>query len=242
MDWFIATGSFDALRHGPFFEGLRTLMARRFAFNVRTSGATFLRTLYSEEDLNGPRGNDEERDKNIAGVADCTHRASQASFWDWNGGSSPFFWRWQPAIQRDMRDGTPLFVTGPLPSNTKPQRMPHDPTIAERIMAKVNKVRLRCYIAVGLVLSLTAYFHVPKGDDDIRMVYDLTASGLNDVLWAPSFWMPTIINVCDCATHSSWFGDVDAGEMFLNYWLDPAIRPYAGVDVSWDTSGGGEVA
>ena len=225
--------------HDPLFHGLRSLMARRFAFNVRTSGAAYLRSRYTEDELAGPTGVDLERDKDVAGVADCNGRASQASFWDWNGGSSPFFWRWQPAIQRDMRDGTKLFVKGPLPSNTAPQRMPSDPSIAQRIMDKVNKVRLRCYIAVGLVLSLTAYFHVPKGEDDIRMVYDLTVSGLNDVLWAPSFWMPTIVNVFDCATHSSWFGDVDAGEMFLNYWLDPAIRPYAGVDVSWDTSGGG---
>ena len=62
------------------------------------------------------------------------------------------------------------------------------------------------------------------------MVYDLTACGLNDALWAPTFWMPTVLSVLDCATHSSWFGDVDAGEMFLNYWLDEAIRPYAGVE------------
>ena len=210
-----------------------------FRSNVRRSGQTYLRSRYSSGTLVQSEGLSLERDRDVAGVADCVQRADSASFWDWNGGSSPFFWRWQPAIQRDMRDGTPLFVKGPLSSFKRAQRMPSDPSIASRIMAKVNKVRLRLYIAVGLVLSLTAYFHVPKGDDDIRMVYDLTASGLNDALWAPSFWMPTVQDVLDCATHTSWYGDVDAGEMFLNYWLDPAIRPYAGVDVSWDTSGGG---
>ena len=69
------------------------------------------------------------------------------------------------------------------------------------------------------------------------MVYDLTASGLNDALWIPSFWMPSVKNVLDCAIHSSWFGDVDVGEMFLNFPLDLAIRPYCGVDVSWMEDG-----
>ena len=45
--------------------------------------------------------------------------------------------------------------------------------------------------------------------------------------------MPTIMNVLDCATADSWFGDVDAAEMFLNYLLDVDVRPYAGIDVTW---------
>ena len=65
------------------------------------------------------------------------------------------------------------------------------------------------------------------------MVYDLTASGLNAAIWSPTFWLPQVANVLDCAQHDSWFGDIDAGDMFLNYPLDPKIRPYAGVDVSW---------
>ena len=49
--------------------------------------------------------------------------------------------------------------------------------------------------------------------------------------------MPSVGNVLECCTHSSWFGDVDAGEMFLNFPLDLAIRPYCGVDVSWMEEG-----
>ncbi len=83
------------------------------------------------------------------------------------------------------------------------------------------------------IIGLTNYFHVPKRESDIQIVYDLTKSGLNAALWAPTFCMPTVTNVLDCATHSSWFGDVDAGEMFFNYPLDKDMRQYAGVDVSW---------
>eukprot|EP00957_Ditylum_brightwellii_P045994 3489095-Ditylum_brightwellii.AAC.1 len=108
-----------------------------------------------------------------------------------------------------------------------------DQNIKDRVKLKLSKVILRGYLALGAVLNLTSYFHVPKGEDDIRMVYDATACGLNDALWAPTFWMPTILNILDAATETSWFGDVDAGEMFLNYPLDIGMRAFAGVDASW---------
>ena len=45
--------------------------------------------------------------------------------------------------------------------------------------------------------------------------------------------MPTVRIILDCATNVLWFGDVDAGEMLLNYPLDRAISPFAGVYFSW---------
>jgi hypothetical protein len=44
--------------------------------------------------------------------------------------------------------------------------------------------------------------------------------------------LPTIDNVTDCATSSSYFGDVDAAEMFLTFPHHSQIRPYAGVDLT----------
>jgi hypothetical protein len=67
---------------------------------------------------------------------------------------------------------------------------------------------------------------------DIRVVYDATVCGLNDALWAPNFFLPTVDSILRNASSSSWFGDIDLGEMFLNYPLDEDIRPYAGVDVT----------
>ena len=46
-------------------------------------------------------------------------------------------------------------------------------------------------VAGMMVLSLTGYFSIPKGEGDMRMVYDATKCKLNDALWAPSFWLPT---------------------------------------------------
>ena len=50
------------------------------------------------------------------------------------------------------------------------------------VRAKLRKVIERRYVrAEGVrIKSLIGYFDVPKGDDDVRMVYDGTANGLND--------------------------------------------------------------
>ena len=69
------------------------------------------------------------------------------------------------------------------------------------IKKNVDKVRSRRYISRGTVISLKAFFYVPKGEDDTRLVYDLTASGLNGALWDPTFWMPLVENVLDVATN-----------------------------------------
>ena len=91
----------------------------------------------------------------------------------------------------------------------------------------------RRYITSGTVLSLTTFFHVPNGDSGIHLVYDLTACGLNEVLWDPKFCIPSVDNVLDTANHSSWFGDVDSAEMFHNYKVSEKAQPYAGEDISW---------
>ena len=171
-------------------------------------------------------------------------KADASSFWDWDEGSFPYFWRWQPEVKRDLRDGTPLrFHEDRLPKNSiKRQRLPKDEGIFKSMIDKLVKVRDGGYIGKllhGSIRSLTHYFAVPKGDKDIRMVYDMTASGLNKALWAPKFWMPTATNIVDCSTDDTWFGDVDAGEMFLNFPLDRRIRKYCGIDLSWMSEDGG---
>jgi hypothetical protein len=50
----------------------------------------------------------------------------------------------------------------------------------------VVQVRKRGYILPGKVIGGTHYFCVDKGLDDIRMVYNGTSCGLNEVLWAPA--------------------------------------------------------
>jgi len=97
--------------------------------------------------------------------------------------------------------------------------------------AKVVQVRKQGYILPGKVVGGTHYFCVNKGEDDIRMVYNGTSCGLNDVLWAPRFGLPTVkqplrdllAGYCQC--------DLDVGEQFLNFSLHMDLREYSGLDV-----------
>ena len=176
---------------------------------------------------------------------DALRRAGFSTFMDWAGGSTLYFWRWPKEYMKRIRDGLEVLVSGKLPSYHAPQQFPSDPIQKERMREKLAKVcatRKNCndydypnhrgYIGDGYVASRTNCFSVEKGEHDIRMVYDASKSLLNAALWAPNFMMPNIDSVLNNATLTSWFGDIDLGEMFLNYFLDPRIRPYAGVDVT----------
>lgn len=44
--------------------------------------------------------------------------------------------------------------------------------------------------------------------------------------------MPTPDSVFDAIEYESWMGDIDQGEMFLNYPVDPHLLKYLGVDVT----------
>lgn len=63
--------------------------------------------------------------------------------------------------------------------------------------------------------SLAHFFAVPKGEADIHIVYDATASDLNGVLWAPTFQLPTIDNLAKPVNPGAWIG----GLMLLSSFL-----------------------
>jgi len=96
----------------------------------------------------------------------------------------------------------------------------------------VNGLRTKTYIDSGFVLSVLNCFGVPKGESDIRMVFDDTKCELNAALWTPNFFLATIESIMMNADTDTWMGDLDPGEIFLIFWLDEQLRPYAGVDVT----------
>ena len=109
------------------------------------------------------------------------------------------------------------------------------------MVEKVQKVVDRRYVrfsdAKSKVLSCLHCFAVPKGDDDIRMVYDATGNGLNQCVWVPTFWLPTTATLLRGLDKDSWMTDRDMADMFLAYELDPRVRPYTGLGL--DTLLGG---
>jgi hypothetical protein len=116
--------------------------------------------------------------------------ALQSDWWEWKGGLALFFWRWPTHCMNEIWDGLPPRFIGPPPSYRRSQRVPADKETVEKIRTKLEKVCWRGYISKGAVDSLMSLFEVPKGLTEIHIVFDGTACGLNDVLWAPWFQSP----------------------------------------------------
>ena len=140
------------------------------------------------------------------------------------------FWRRPRRYRRSVRDGTPLFIHSNLLLNFwRRPSWPSDSKARSDLKDKVSVPRGRWYITRGYVKSLTGFFAVPKGDNDIRIVYDASKCGLNDALWCPNFFLPTIDSVLRNASSDTWFGDIDQDEMFLNFQQDEKILPWVGL-------------
>lgn len=131
-----------------------------------------------------------------------------------------------------MTDGGRFWISDKLPKSWDSQKCPSKKSQKETLLKKVAKVIEKGYLVNGKVKNLTGFFAVPKGKDDIRVVYDVSAYMLNSSLWAPNFELPTIDTVLRSVNFNSWFGDANFGEHFLNFPLDKGLRPYAGVDVT----------
>ena len=101
------------------------------------------------------------------------------------------------------------------------------------IRDKVIPVRRMGYIETGEVCSLAHYFHVPKGPDDIRMVYNGTGCGLNASLWAPHFGLPYVTHTTRSLMPGYCQCDLDVGDMFLNFLLHEDLKRMSGVDVRY---------
>lgn len=92
-----------------------------------------------------------------------------------------------------------------------------------KIKEKLEAIYCKGYIEHCSKQSLTSYFAVPKGESDVCMVYDATRSGLNESIWVPSSSLPQAEALTDLLEPTSWMGDIDMGEHFLNFPLDMAV-------------------
>ena len=193
--------------HTHLFKVLRKASSTRFARNVYLSFKNYMYHKYGKDRYQigislfhssyGNRRRNElkklfEEDEHLLDEfikklpvgREAVERACGSSFWDWDKGSSLFFWRWPTKFQKEARDGTPIHVTGNLPRYRVAQKWPRDEEVKEKMIDKWMKVIDREYIKHGPAISLTGSFPVPKGDSDIRMVYDASKCGLNDQIWA----------------------------------------------------------
>jgi hypothetical protein len=131
----------------------------------------------------GQKENDKQ--KSLLAVGDCITRAANSTWWNWEDGSRPFFWRWSEEYCRHIRDRIPLWYRGDPPRHFASQRKEKDPEVRKNMGTKLMTVLARRYFEYGLILSLTSFFSVSKGYTYIWMVYNFTSSGMNTHLWAP---------------------------------------------------------
>ena len=164
--------------------------------------------------------------------AEVLSQALRSSWWEWSSGSTLFFWRWNgDDQQKEARDGMEIFVSGDLPrSQSKPAKCSSLDQL--KMVASMEVMLKRGYLEEGFVRRNVHYFSVPKGDDDIRVLFDGTSSGLNNSLWAPNFYLPNSRSAALLLTFSTWMADVDFGEMFHNFFVANKIRKYSGVDIT----------
>jgi hypothetical protein len=165
-------------------------------------------------------------------AGDAISRAAKTTWWGWECGSRPFHWRWPKFYQEVIRDGLKVHFQDIPPKYKKSQRDMPNEAMKLQAIKKLLKARERGYIAPGLVESLTAFFAVPKGDDDIRLVYDGSVSGLNLSISVPRFFLPTLRTHLRAVDENTYMADVDIGEMFLNFILHRELQALAGVDLT----------
>ena len=207
---------------------VRTLLHKRWC---RLVARSFWRWVIDSKAKCVREGTTFDKRAYAPGVAAIDY-ALRSDWWEWKNGSAPFFWRWPLHARDEIRDGlAPRFV-GPPPRYKRPQRVPVDLKTLGLIRKKLEKFRRRGYISKGDVDSLMSLFEVAKGTMDIRIVFDGTECGLNDVLWAPWFSLPSVNTMFRKLDVDYWSADNDFGEMFYNFWLHETLRNLCGVDLT----------
>ena len=125
-----------------------------------------------------------------------------------------------------------IFVTSPLPKGRGTMSKMHlsldkQGMVAAKLYTKFHQ----SYLEEGLVESKVHFFGVPKGEDDNRVVFDGTSSGLNECLWAPNFYIPTSRAASTILTFSTLMADADFADMFHNFPMPDRIRKCLGVEI-----------
>eukprot|EP00980_Cylindrotheca_fusiformis_P027010 scaffold18391_cov83-Cylindrotheca_fusiformis.AAC.3 len=167
---------------------------------------------------------------------------TRASWWKWDQGSTPLFWRWPTQESREAaRDGFCFYVKDDHLPKFRAKNKPLKPDVASCLADKVGDLLLKNYISPFrdelAPSSQIDYFAVPKvispeGEIlDVRLVFNGTSCGLNDALWAPSFWLPTPDTALRKLHFASQMVDFDLGEFFLNFFLPYSVRPVAGINL-----------
>jgi hypothetical protein len=89
------------------------------------------------------------------------------------------------------------------------------------------------YLTEGHVDLLLLFFAVPKGMEDVPIVYNGMGLGLNDFIWVPIFPLPTLKAMLYAVNKDTLLvGDMDIRERFLNFVLHESSQALCGMDLT----------
>jgi len=170
-------------------------------------------------------------------ILDCLRRARNSTWFEWGDGSRLFFWRWPTDFWREARDGHPIrHYSLPRPRHYTRTVQVED-WMQDKMNTKLRKFFRRRYLVPmpkHLIRVFIVYFPVKKGEDDIRVVWSETENGVNETVFAPRFFLPSVGTLVRRTPPGAFIGDFDIGEMFHNFVLHERDRPYHGVHVPQD--------
>jgi hypothetical protein len=218
--------------------GLRKLGFRLFRKSLLKDCSAYLASAYGADwerkPCQGKSGERTEIDQDQEAITNMLWHLTHTSWFEFNAGSRLVHFRFPERYRKEARDGVKTFFERPVPTTRKSQPIIEDEKIRVKMKEKIGKVLKRRYLppSDSLVKSYIKYFAVPKGEDDIRMMYDATANKLNEVVWVPTFWLPTIDLLVRAVGLTSWMTGRDVGDMFLNYQLHEDVKPFTGVDLT----------
>jgi hypothetical protein len=178
--------------------GFRRLGYHLFQTGLVRDCAAYLSCTYSEGWALGARTSKEGMLNELAqdqdAITSMLWHSSHTTWFEFNAGSRLVHFRFPKRYQKKARDGVKSFFERPGPTTKRAQPLIDDPILREWTRDKIGKViKLRYLVTSGVVVkSYIKYFAVPKVDNDVRMVYDVTANKLNESVWVPTFWLPTI--------------------------------------------------
>ncbi len=220
-----ALAGFRKLGQRVFMQGLGRGCLRHMQ---RSYGSQWARLPWSKDGEPTNMGRDRE-----AMVSLLWHSA-RTDWFEYHSGSRLIYTHFPLRYRQMARDGVPIWFEWAGPTTREPQPVISDPVLHAKAKEKIIKVIRRRYLVMTdlNIKLLIKYFAVPKGDDDVRLVYDATANRLNECVWSPSFWLPTIDSLVRAVDQDLWMTDRDVGDMFLNFQLHGTARPFTGVDLS----------
>ena len=221
-------------------SAMRNFLIRVCRKRLTRSLIVFLRSSFGTDWKDYLRGSRAHRKggifiRSVNAGKDVLIKMSQASWFEWLGGSTLVCWKWHDFIDQ-ARDGFNFFIYKSQfrKSDRKISRVSpsSDPKILRLTIEKFERLLHTLCLEGGFVRWDMHFFDVPKGDSDVRIVFNGTENGLNAIVWVPSFFLSTSHSLGRILQVNTYQLDMDVGEIFVNFPMHNSMRPYCGVNLS----------